>query len=286
MTTTPATTTWNIIDLSDGEVAGQAPGTDQRSALEAFRRDALNGAGTIAPEDHENSIAHYVLTDEGTRLGAERATSAIQPDDGQPDPSPEQADAWERYHREGGPSPIADLENGPSTDDDPGPLERADFLADEIHEAQLELQRLDNERHAAHDRYDETGADADILEVGRLSREAAVQRRHVRQLQRLLEEARAAAIEHEPAHPSIVRFELIDEENAKHGLPVTLDEAGDLGFATVLWEKAQIAIDSTSEADAPTNREVAKRVADAYATIWMGTPGAPEPASQHLELAD
>lgn len=257
MTTTPATTTWNIIDLSDGEIAGTAPGASQYDALAKFRADALDGLGTIAPEV-DGDIEHLVLTDEGVRLAAQIATSALQAEPG-------------RIARE---IMSADLENGPSGDDvdEPGPLERADALTDQLHEERLELQRIDNERRAAHERYDATGSDEDMATISKLSGDGARQRRFVRQLERELEEARTAAIEHQPAHQSIARFELVDEENAKRGLPVSLDEAGDLGFASVLWERAVHALDAGAGYDhEPTNREVAERVAETYATLWMGS---------------
>lgn len=77
----PPRTTWNIIDLSNGEIAGQAPGRDQLTALSCFNRDALESAGELEPPALARLRGAPALVHEGTRYGAEVETSALQADD-------------------------------------------------------------------------------------------------------------------------------------------------------------------------------------------------------------
>lgn len=258
--TTTATKTYEII--SQNEVVGQAPGTSRMAALKTFREDALNGDGElfIAPAG-----ARLMTTDPGD--GTQTYYRAEPREDDE----------------------AADLENGPSaadaTDaflagqDDERYTQEAiwnysdELLAEHLEErtAQRAACKVGMQRYHA---LLETIADPDsklatdtLANLGSVTREHAIQNRVIRQLERETSRRRAEAASFTEAKPNEPNVELVNQETAKRGLPVDVDETGDTDMVNTMWFQATLAIEAEGD-NLPTQAEVASRVADAYSVLY------------------
>lgn len=253
--TTPThtgTTIWNIIDLADGTIAGQAPGASQYHALEAFSHDALGGDNRI---DNDGEPTFILYAEDGARYRAEVRTSALQPLEAHP------ADTGGdvRYTV----AAIAAMDQ--------------ETVVRHLHERQAQLERakrdLDRERHITEVADPDSRRFAESLDTqAQLAREAATQRTIIRRLEQRDRDICLKLIADQPARGKL-EADLVDSRIFGHGLPCGIEEAGDEELAQTIWNRALEAIEadgtgSIAPSGAPTNGDVAQRVADAYAVIY------------------
>lgn len=141
-----------------------------------------------------------------------------------------------------------------------------DTIGEHLAERRAQLERATrfvNEEHAILDDADpetETYRNA-LNNISQLTRERAEQRAIIKRLERALETRQDADAEHP-------RIDLVDHAIAtEHGLPVSIDEAGDTQLAKALWNRVVTGAETFGD-DTITVAEAARRVADLYGRIW------------------
>lgn len=141
-----------------------------------------------------------------------------------------------------------------------------DQLESHLTERREQLERVKrflDEEHAIIDNADpETDTYRTALDnVSQLTREHAEQRAIVARLTRALDQHADADAEHP-------RLDLVDRAiSIEHGMPVTLEEAGDTHLAKALWNRVVTGAETFGD-DTITVSEAAARVADLYGRIW------------------